>query len=211
MMQILGVDPACKGRSAITGKDSTRVWDCISLKPAGENGNFTEWPHLTLGIHGDLTEARVTMPNSIKSGCRKSFRELGEEGFIEVSAQIARNVMKEFGESKGYKPVMKIVHRHYASQRSEAEIDGDMEIDLRAAVGDNHRGIKRQPHWFRAGYQLIADRQNCNIQLQMGVNFLHIEDFVRGSNAISSLERAYAACKPLIDLLLREYRVATSG
>lgn len=203
-MQALGVVPNCKGRTAITGKDATRVWDFISLKPAGQEGGFTEWPHLTLGIHCDVTEARVTMPNSIKSGCRKAFRDLGEEGFLKLSGQIAGNMKKEFGESKDYKPVMKIVHRHYASQRSEAEIDGDMEVDLRAAIEDKDGRIKMQPHWFKAGYQLITDRKNCNIQLQMGLNFLHNGKMVRGSDAIKTLERAYEACAPIINVLLRK-------
>lgn len=203
-LKSLGVDSACTGRSAITGKDSIAVWDYISLKPAGESGSFTEWPHLTMGIHNSFAEARLTMPNSINGESKKAFRNLGEEGFLELSGQIARNMRKAFGDSKGYKPVMKIVHRHYASQRSVAEIDGDMEVDLRASINDGVGRVKMQRHWFDAGYRLLTEKNGCNVQLQMGVNFPHTGNLTKGSGAIENLEKGWVACEPLINILLRK-------
>ncbi len=202
-LQKFGIDFECKGRSAITGKDSVRVWDFISLKPPGLDGGFTTWPHLTLGIHDDMTEVMVTMPNSLTASCRKAFRMLGKDGFIDLCGEIAKNIQKSLG-SDGYKPAMRIVHRHYPSQRSEAVVDGEMEVDLRAAFGHEKKGIKMQRHWFEAAYQLVTDRGSCNVQLQIGVNFPHSGGRMRNSDAPEIMEQAWLACKPLVNVLLEK-------
>ena len=97
---------------------------------------------------------------------------------------------KRFGDSNAYKPVMKIVHRHYASQRSVAEVDGEMEVDLRTAVDGGVKPVKMQPNWFEAGYRLMTERRGCNVQLQMGVNFSHAGKMMRGRGAIENIENA---------------------
>jgi hypothetical protein len=200
----LGVDPECTGRSAITGKDSTRVWDFISLKPQVEIGGFTEWPHLTLGIHSTHTEVMVTMPNSIKGCCRQAFKDLGVHGFLEMTRRIEANMAKAFKSTPtAYKPVMRVVHRHYRSQRSEAELDGEMEVDLRTARTEGVGGVKTQPIWFEAAYRLITDRGGCNVQLQMGVNFPHSGGLIQGAGAVEVLESGWISCAPLVDILLK--------
>lgn len=165
-------------------------------------GGFTLWPHLTFGIHETMTEVMVTVPNSIKSSCQREFRKLEEEGFIELCAKIEKNLRKVFGSRGGYKPVMRIVHRHYPSQRSEAVLDGEMEVDLRTARGDGPKGIKMQTHWFAAAYQLMTDKAGCNMQLQVGVYFPHIGEIVRSSDAVDRIEEGWLACEPLITILL---------
>jgi hypothetical protein len=49
----LDIDPQNPGRGAITGRQSTAVWDFIGFRVARKATSFTQFPHLTLAILAD--------------------------------------------------------------------------------------------------------------------------------------------------------------
>ena len=71
----LGMDPAASGRSAITGRESTRIWDFLRLRQSQNATSFTEFPHLTLSIQQEQLFALVTVPHAfVENFGRASFR-----------------------------------------------------------------------------------------------------------------------------------------
>ena len=57
----LKMNPKALGRPAITGRQSDAVWDFLSIASSGEVENFTNYPHLTLGVVAHEVEAMVTI------------------------------------------------------------------------------------------------------------------------------------------------------
>ena len=110
----------------------------------------------------------LTVPNGVKGFSRKALRGIGPDGFSDLCHQIALNMAKSFGRKSGYKPNLRVHHRHFLGQKKSVT-DGLMDADLRTAAGDEGLGIKPQPHWFDAAYALVTDKQGCNVQLQLGV------------------------------------------
>src|SRR4029077_19712538 len=86
LLEKLRMNPKAPGRSAITGRRSDAVWDFLSLTRAGEAENFTNYPHLTLGVVAQAVEAMVTVPNAINSTMRRNLIELGEAGFQSLTS-----------------------------------------------------------------------------------------------------------------------------
>jgi hypothetical protein len=90
----LGADEHSKGRGAITGRDGSAVWDFVSLKRAQDASNFTQFPHLTIGVHREFLEASVTVPNGIRSRYRTALLGGSLEQFTELVEQTTRQLMK---------------------------------------------------------------------------------------------------------------------
>ena len=53
LVTALGMDPSNLGRGAITGKSEQRVWDYLAINSGFDTANFTDFMHLTLGLHFD--------------------------------------------------------------------------------------------------------------------------------------------------------------
>lgn len=197
----LGVDPNNPGRGAITGKAAPGVWDYLGLKAHRKFTAHTHFPHLTLYMTSRNMEIVVTVPNAVDRRVRKAL--LGES-MAEFSSQlkdVCSRLDKLTRTVKGLraaKPWMEIRQRHYPSQRSEPILDGELNFDLRAAIGRT-RGVKNQPQWLAAGYELLSHKQS-NIQWSVGLNVPYDRcPALKGRGALRVISGAWMALKPLTD------------
>ena len=163
-------------RPAITN-DPWGVWDFISFNAnASSDKNFTGHPHCTVGLSDKDKHASgmVTFPNAMNRAFLKRLVGLSHDDFSTKLESALSSIMKNLHEVRGYRPVIRVVQRHYKSQRSSAVIDGEMTVDLRACFGgeDSHTGrsIKPQEQWLKAVYELLNNKRS-NIQFQIGVVF----------------------------------------
>jgi len=196
----LGTNPKCTGRPAITGTDDSIVWDLISIRPERTDTQFTNYPHVTLGIGADHVDSMITMPNSMKADFNKNLRKLGKDGFRDMSDEIALGMEKRLGKEKGYVPTIRIVQRHCRAMRI-ATIDGEMEFDLRVGTGDPSQNIKSQPAWLDMAFELATNSKDANVQMQIGCVFPNSFGLLQGKDALDLIEASLVSCQPLIDVL----------
>ncbi len=136
LIKELSIDPLITGRSAITSKEATAIWDFLSIKGASKENNFTRYPHFTLSIKHDNLFILVTAPNGIKPQFRKNLVMQGEEGFCSFLEQIHNN-FNNIIKRTGACPWIKVAQRHYKTQRSKPAIDAKLAFDLRAAFNQD--------------------------------------------------------------------------
>ena len=84
-LQRLGMDPIAPGRGAITGRGGKSVWDFLSLTDRPKERSFTNYPHLTLGVHADRLKVAVTIPNGVVRAVRKRLIDLDVKELIELN------------------------------------------------------------------------------------------------------------------------------
>ncbi len=195
----IGVDPNGKRRPAITGQGTDGVWDFLPLYAARDAEQFTAYPHLTIRLDRRHALAAITVPNGVKGGFRSKLVSIGLEGFLEVVQKIESNLRPVIERSTGAKPMVYATQRHYRSQRSDAEIDGRIDVDLRTAIRGNGTHIKYQPEWVEGIYALLV-RKKANIQLGFDVQFLYSCESIRSTGAIDLFEEAWIAMSPILDL-----------
>lgn len=201
-LQKLGVDPNCKGRSAITGRGFAMVWDFLSLEQA-ENTVFTAFPHLTLAMNSEAAIAAVTVPNGVKGGFRTKIKEGGVEGLRSLIAELelALRRTKRVRKPKGIKPFLYVHQRHFLSQRSRGITDGRLEVDMRTLVGCPKAGVSRQPEWIDAVYNLLTHKHS-NMQFGVEVRFKYDCPIVRSREVVDLFADTWIALKPLLDFVL---------
>ncbi|HED52886.1 MAG TPA: hypothetical protein ENJ00_01625 [Phycisphaerales bacterium] len=197
----LGVDPKGERRSAITGRDSTRVWDFLPLRVARGATNFTSFPHFTMGIRDSDVSAGVTVPNGVRGGFRTRLHNAGEEGFIELLEEIERRSRRVRTRSSGAVAKVYIVQRHFHSQRSMGEVDAKLEMNLCTIVTGARRGTKYQPEWASAVYEILT-RKRSNIQLGFQIVFQHTCPIVRSRKVIKLFVDAWDAMSPVLSFVL---------
>lgn len=174
-MREMGLDPASR-RPAITD-DMGRVWDLISFESNNKREkSFTSFPHCTFNISGryHVVEAMITFPNAMDRALYKRLRNSSYENFAQQMKLVLKAVEKNLRGTRGYKPVARIVHRHYKTQKSRAVIDGEMNVDLRGCFGgkdhDMGRAIVGQEQWMQAIHALLNNKR-ANLQFQIGIQF----------------------------------------
>jgi hypothetical protein len=200
LKKVLGMNPVVAGRPAITGSRSDAVWDFLSLSSAADASQFTKYPHLTIGILAQAAEAMVTIPNSVNTRMRRSIRELGEDGFQELTAKVVANLKPLLRAHPGASPWFRGVQRRYPTQRSAAIMDARIDFDLRTAVPSSG-SPKTQPAWLSAAHRAFSDKQGSNYQIQMGVLFRYDRcPELKRPEAVDLIAQAWLGCKPLIDL-----------
>jgi hypothetical protein len=200
LRETLRMNPKAPGRSAITGRRSDAVWDFLSLTRAGEAENFTNYPHLTLGVVAQAVEAMVTVPNAINSTMRRNLIELGEAGFQSLTSGVVKNLRPVLRECPGAAPWGRGIQRRYPSQRATPFIDARIDFDLRTAVPQSG-SPKVQPRWLSAAYNSFVHKAGSNYQMQMGVLFPYDRcPQLQEADALDLVAEAWVACKPLIDL-----------
>jgi len=200
-----GIDRSASGRAAITGKDSSSVWDYLRLARSVEAKSFTEFPHLTLGLHREFMHAIVIVPNSLRSEFRRNLLGRGPDSFRDMFSEILTQFNESLGTVEGAVPWVELVQRRYPSQRSEPFIDGLLEFDLRTAfpaADPTERSPKLQPQWLQSVYEALNDR-NANLQLATGVRFSYDRCPDASTRTILDyIAHAWIACTPLINNLL---------
>lgn len=207
LVRRLRMNPDADGRPAITGKDGGSVWDFLRLKYAPPEGNFTGHPHLSLSIERDRIYVCVTVPNSIKGNYRKNLKSLGERGFEELMRQVCQNLTQRL--ARDASPRIWAVQRRYRTQRSEPEIDANLEFDLRTAFGigrSKNRRVQLQGSWLKAAYDAFSNKLRTNYQLTIGAIFPYSCKAMQSEKALDQIEEAWLACEPLINCLTHEAR-----
>jgi hypothetical protein len=199
LVKELGMNPAAPGRSAITGRQGSGVWDFLSIAPSGDKTDFTRHPHLTLGIQSRAVEAMVTVPHHVNNQMRRKLVSLEEAGFQALIEDIVARMNPLLKKQKGATPWFLGLQRRYLSQRATPFNDARIEFDLRTATDG---GLpKTQPKWLSAAYGAFVDKEGSNYQIQVGVVFPYQAcRELRHDSAIDLLAQAWLACKPLIDL-----------
>ncbi len=204
-LKTIGGDPKGKGRSAITGKGSDRVWDYIPLKAARKAKSFTDFPHLTMSINSECIAASVTVPNGVKGGFRSKLLADGPDGLEEVLYQILKNLRPLLKKPIYAEPWVYLLQRHYLGQQTPV-VDAKMEADLRAVLDvKNNQGIKYQPYWLDAIYGVLSKKES-NLQLGLEVYFYYDCHAVQSTKVLDLFCQSWLACKPLLDLLDKKNR-----
>jgi hypothetical protein len=197
----LGADPGSKGRGAITGRAESAVWDFISLKEARNAKQFTEYPHLTLGILNERIQSYVTVPNGMRPSLRRGL--LGEDysDFERLIAQVTSSLIEVVKMAPGSEPKIVLVQRHYATQRSQPVHDCWLRFDPRTAIETKagvRGGVKMQPQWLQAAYMALRSRRS-NLQFQIGVDFPYSSCPTVATRRIAPVVAdVWLACRPLI-------------
>lgn len=201
----LRVDPSAEGRGTITGKDSDGVWDYLPIDAAEGATTFTQYPHLTVGVHKDFVQALVIIPNAVRTSFRRALIDGGQEGFCELFRLVLERYRAiPFGKA-GVTPVVEAVQRRYPSQRSEPFIDAKIDFDLRTAFEDSfgsEASPKRQPQWLVAVFEALSQKRS-NLQLAIGVRFDYTQCSLTQSPEISQrIAECWVAFKPIVDKML---------
>ncbi|MGJ8617342.1 MAG: hypothetical protein ACSHWS_10905 [Sulfitobacter sp.] len=197
LVDTLGMDPSNLGRGAITGKSEQRVWDYLAINSGFETANFTDFMHLTLGLHFDGVEAMVTVPNGLATQPKNALKALGLDGFRAICFEVLENLKPRLDDEPNAVPTMRSVQRRYPSQRSVPFLDAELEFDLRTAFNAGHP-TKHQPQWLDALYDVFANKRS-NCQFQIGVVFKHSScESMKSTNSLKLLSKSWIACEPLI-------------
>jgi len=201
-----GVNPAIKGRGKITGQESDHVWDYLPIGVSEEARAFTEFPHLTVGIHRGFVQALVVVPNGIRTDFRRALLDGGNEGFQQRFRSVVTNFREVIKDQVGATPIVEAVQRRYPSQRSEPFIDATIEFDLRTAFENDfgwETSPKRQSQWLTAVYESLSQKRS-NLQMAVGGRFQYDSCPWVGKPEIAKfLAKSWLACKPIIDHMLK--------
>jgi hypothetical protein len=195
----LGIDLAAGGRSAITGKEYTAVWDYLSLKAASEEKSHTKYPHFTLTISSTFVYAFVTIPNGVKPNLRRSLFNQGFESYLSVLAEVTKQLNKVSKVVPNAIPTVGVVQRYYKSQRSIPRVDAKLEFDLRTAFPDSKSKVKCQPAWLQTTYDVFSSKK-ANTQMTVGMKF-HYEDCpeLKDEKILKAFVLTWLGTKPLIN------------
>jgi hypothetical protein len=213
LRQMLGADPDGSGRSAITGRDSLRIWDFLPLLRAKEAASFTEFPHLTISLDQEKLLAIVTVPNGIRREFRRNLVAGGYEQFHDLFEKVHNHLANVLRRVEGASPWIDIVQRRYPSQRSEPIYDARLQFDLGTTFGRSGPGdVKHQAQWLKATYEALAGRGNSNLQLGVGAVFPYDRcDRLRTPQILDDIANTWIACKPLIDRLIGSPRARAAS
>jgi hypothetical protein len=195
----LGIDSVRKGRSAITGKEESSVWDFLWLRQAASEKDFTTLPHLTLSLNRDQASAMITLGAGLKPSIRRRLVEQGPKNFWKVITA-TESKLSESVANKGGIPRMYVTQRHFSSRRSPAIEDGRLEFDLRTSR-KGRSPVRLQPEWWEAAFNLLLKRRS-NMQIGIGAVFPYrTTSAVHSPQALNLFADAWLSCKPLLDLL----------
>ena len=197
----LRADLAAPGRPAITGRGREGVWDFIPLAHARRAKVFTQFPHLTFGINNNDVEATVTIPNGIKSRLRSKLRGPSFDKFESLIQRVTLDILKSLKSRKGFVPEIKVVQRHFRSQRSQGIVDCLLKFDARTALpkASRFRGsVKWQPQWLKAAHDALAARRS-NLQFQIGCSFPYDTcPTTRDKAIVRAISDVWLACSPIV-------------
>jgi hypothetical protein len=202
LQQRLGADQNSAGRGAITGREASAVWDYIGLRRARGASTFTQYPHLTLGVHSHFLDAYVTVPNGVKSRFRTEMLGDTLEKFEYLVGAVTRQLVRSLKPFKGAVPRVTVMQRHYLTQRSPAIIDCLLQFDPRTAIqvkNSARDGVKLQPQWLAASRETLKSRRS-NLQLQIGAVFPYATcQKTHTSDIVEAVALTWLAARPLLD------------
>ncbi len=197
-LRALGMDPKAPGRTAITGRGGSAVWDFLPLQDRPKRGAFTGYPHLTLAVHADHLEVAVTIPNSVIRPIRQRLINLGSDRLIVINGEILRRARRLI--ARGAWVQAYALQRHYLSQRSSAITDAMLTFRLETSQPRRMGRVKRQPEWIEL-FAALPRRKRSNMQFQYRV---HLPWGTKGLDTRDSLRliaESWRSMTPLLDAL----------
>ncbi len=199
----LGMDPDLPGRSAITGQGEDSVWDYLQIGAARGATEFTEFPHLTIGIERTGVSAMTTVPHSVRRPSLRRLINLGPNGFRDLVHDILQRMQPSLSKCEGMEPRLRAAQRRYPSRTGVPFYDAVIDFDLRTGF-EGLGPPKTQPQWIDAVYNCLA-RKNSNIQFQIGAHFPYRTcAAVRSVAILDRMAEAWIACLPLIAVLVED-------
>jgi hypothetical protein len=205
LRQDIWLNPGGKGRPAITGREGSSVWDLLPLARAQSAKNFTEYPHLSLGINRKHMDAGVTIPDGIRLEFRRNLLAGGKEEFLELFGEVHNNLRRSLAAVEGAAPHVEIVQRHFPSRRASPIIDAKLQFDLRTAfTGPKgwRESVKQQPQWLEAVYEALSGKRS-NIQFTVGATFPYGRcRAVDTPMILDHVASVWLACRPLVQKAL---------
>jgi hypothetical protein len=199
----IGVNPTEGRRTAITGRGTDGVWDFLPLTVARDAKSFTAYPHLTMGIWRRRATAAITIPNGIRGGFRRKLLSRKIDGFRTLVAVLEKRLRPIIKRSSGAKPMMYVTQRHFRSMNSPGVTDARLEADLRTAFSEMQSGIRHQPQWIEAIYDILAHKRS-NIQFGVDVQFSYDCPVVQSPECADLFADTWKALSPLLDFALKE-------
>lgn len=199
LVQALALDAHHAGRGAITGTKARKVWDFIAFAQARGSNSFTSFPHLTLGVLDDRLEAMFTLPNGVPTTRRRAVLGADAAAFAQRVGAFVREFDRVWALEPASRPVVNVVQRHYASQRSEPVYDAVLRFDPRTAFPVEGSGsVKKQPEWLQTAHEVL-DRRTSNVQFQIGVEFEYARcELVKKPAIVPAVAATWMACRPFI-------------
>jgi hypothetical protein len=201
----IGVDPKGTRRDSFKGKgDGDRVWDFLPLVVAKNAKSFTDYPHLSMGISSRFTTAAITIPNAVRGGFRTRLKRDGLEEFVKQLQNVYDRMRPVLKQSIYAKPIAYVMQRHYLGQSSASEIlDARLETDLRTCISGSGGGVKYQPEWIEAIYELLINKKS-NIQFVASVQFSYECPQIRSAKAVDLFAKSWIAMSPILELALKK-------
>jgi len=201
----LGMDPSLPSRSAITGLDGDSVWDYLQIDAARGAENFAKFPHLTLSIRRTDVHAMNTVPNGMRRKSLRRLIDLDPDGFRNLIHDILKRMQHSLAKCEGMEPKVRAVQRRYPSRKGVPFHDADIEFDLRTGF-DGVGPPDTQPQWIDAVFGCLAKKKS-NFQFQIGACFPYRTcATVRSVAILDHMAEAWIACRPLIDVLVKDRR-----
>lgn len=195
----IAIDPAGKRRPAITDEDG--VWDFIPLTIAKDR-DFVKFPHLTIVLRESEAVAAIVVPHKVEGGFRTKLKEIGLPAFVELIQDIEKRLRPTLRRCEDSRAVVHAVQRHYLSQRSKANVDGELKADLRTCV-ESESSVKYQPQWIESLFNLLVNKRS-NVQFGIEVELPYSSSIVRSAKVTDLFVDAWKAMSPLLDLVLQE-------
>lgn len=199
LQRAIAIDPNGKRRPAITNDDG--VWDFIPLAIAKDH-DFVKFPHLTIVLREAEGVAAIVVPNGVSGGFRTKLKELGLPAFVGLIQDIEKRLRPVLRRCEDSKAVLHAVQRHYLSQRSKANVDGELKADLRTCV-ESESSVKYQPQWIESLFNLLVNKRS-NVQFGIEVEFPYSSSIVRSAKVTDLFVDAWKAMSPLLELVLQE-------
>jgi hypothetical protein len=199
LQRAIAIDPNGKRRPAIT--DDGGVWDFIPLAIA-KGHDFVRFPHLTIVLREAEGVAAIVVPNGVSGGFRTKLKERGLPGFAEVIQEIEKRLRPVLRRCEDSRAVVHAVQRHYLSQRSKANVDGELKADLRTCV-ESESSVKYQPQWIESLFNLLVYKRS-NVQFGIEVELPYSSSIVRSAKVTDLFVDAWKAMSPLLELVLQE-------
>lgn len=201
LRRTLGVDPRGKGRGAITGRESTSVWDYIPLRGLKSGEPFTRQPHLTLVIKSDRLAAMVTVPDGVRTVMRRNLTDLGADGFRELLGSVKSRLVRALRGVPGASPWVEVIQRRYPSQRATPIVDARIEFDMRTALPatPDEPKVRLQSEWLGATFEALT-RKRSNLQVAIGAVFPYgTRSATANAGILDHVTETWIACAPLIE------------
>jgi hypothetical protein len=193
------------GRGKITGRGVTHVWDYLRLRGLDISENNTSQPHLSLLITHEKIRTFFNSPNSMKPRFRNPVKQLGEDEFFEVMAQLNANFRPITKAYSGSWPFANMSQQRFASVSAKPTVDGAMNFDLRTAFPDiKGQKVKVQPQWLQAMYSMIINKHS-NMEWAVGMSFPYEScKKTRQPAILDAIAASWIACQPLLDVMLKK-------